>query len=132
MRRRISPASRSRSTAVCTLSDQPFVRTADADWTAVGDGIRRQILSHGPDLMMVRVEFVKGAIGALHSHPHRQVTYVARGSFAVTIDGRREVLGAGDCFYVAADVEHGVEALEAGALIDAFTPARQDFISNPA
>ena len=41
---------------------------------------------------------------------------------------RRQVLGAGDCFYVAADLEHGVVAREAGTLVDVFTPAREDFL----
>ena len=114
--------------AVCTLSE-PFVRSADRAWTTVGDGVRRQILGHGSDLMMVSVVFERGAIGTLHKHPHRQVTYVARGSFSVTIDGRTEVLCAGDCFYVATDLVHGVEALERGALIDVFTPTREDFLA---
>jgi quercetin dioxygenase-like cupin family protein len=97
-------------------------------WTTVDTGVRRQILGHGADLMMVSVEFEKGAIGSMHKHPHRQVTYVARGKFRVTIDAASDVLETGDCFYVAADLVHGVEALEAGALIDVFTPTRQDFL----
>src|SRR5262245_31091815 len=105
MRPRTSRASRSRSTAVCTLSEratsaagQGFVLSAAAPWERVGDGVRRQILGHGDDLMMVTVEFEAGAIGALHSHSHRQVTYVVRGQFETTIDGERKVLEAGDCF----------------------------------
>ena len=92
-------------------------------------GVRRRILGHGSDLMMVSVDFEPGAIGAMHRHPHRQVTYVARGSFRVTVDGRDETLAAGDSFFVATDLLHGVEALEAGTLVDVFTPAREDFLS---
>jgi quercetin dioxygenase-like cupin family protein len=109
--------------------NEPFVRGADAPWQDTNDvGMRRQILGHGPDLMLVRVEFDEGAVGALHHHPHRQASYVAAGRFAVTIDGERSELGVGDCFFVTADKVHGVEALEAGTLIDAFTPARLDFL----
>jgi len=79
--------------------------------------------------MMVSVEFDAGAVGALHKHPHRQVTYVASGAFRVRIDGREEDLRAGDSFFVAADALHGVVALEAGTLIDVFTPARDDFVA---
>jgi quercetin dioxygenase-like cupin family protein len=107
---------------------EAFIHSGSTAWTTVDAGVRRQILGHGPDLMMVSVEFEKGAIGAMHKHPHRQVTFVARGSFRVTVDGRSDTLKAGDCFYVAADLLHGVEALEAGALIDVFTPTRQDFL----
>ncbi len=81
---------------------------------------------------MVHVEFRTGAVGALHHHPHRQVTYVASGRFEVSVGGERQVLGRGDCFYAAADVVHGVTALEDGALIDVFTPAREEFIGGAA
>jgi quercetin dioxygenase-like cupin family protein len=110
-------------------TETTFIRGSSLPWTQLEPGIRRQILGHGPDLMMVTVEFAKGAIGKLHQHPHRQVTYVAKGSFRVTVDGRDETLREGDCFYVAADLVHGVEALDEGTLIDVFTPAREDFLS---
>jgi quercetin dioxygenase-like cupin family protein len=101
---------------------------AETPWEDLGSGLRRQILGHGSDLMMVSVEFDEGAIGAMHRHPHRQVTYVIRGRFEVAVDGERRVLEAGDSFYVAANIEHGVKALTAGALLDVFTPTRQDFL----
>ena len=110
-------------------TDTTFIRGTDADWETVGDGVRRQMLSYGPDLMMVRVEFRAGAVGAPHHHPHRQVTYVAAGAFEVSIDGRQQVLRSGDSFFVQADLVHGVVALEEGTLIDVFTPAREDFLS---
>jgi quercetin dioxygenase-like cupin family protein len=114
--------------SVQSQREQAFIRGAEAAWETVGDGVRRQILGYGPDLMMVRVEFRRGAVGALHHHPHRQVTYVAAGRFEATVDGTTRLLEAGDCFYVAADLEHGVVALDEGTLIDVFTPAREDFV----
>jgi quercetin dioxygenase-like cupin family protein len=105
-----------------------LLRTSDVPWETVGDGVRRQVLGHGPDLMLVRVDFDAGAVGAVHHHPHRQVTYVVRGRFAVQVGEERTELGAGDCFFAAADVPHGVVALEAGTLVDTFTPAREDFL----
>ena len=110
------------------MSSTAFVKTAETVWQTLGPGLRRQILGHGRDLMMVRVDFEKGAIGALHQHPHRQVTYVAAGVFAASVNGTTKTLEAGDCFYVAADQQHGVVALEAGTLIDVFTPTREDFL----
>ena len=105
-----------------------FVRTADAAWTPMAPGVRRQVLGHGEDLMMVRVEFDAGAVGAVHHHPHRQVTYVAAGRFEVSVGDERRTLGVGDCFFAQADVPHGVTALEAGTLVDVFTPRRDDFL----
>ncbi len=114
--------------AESTLSDTPFVSSAETTWTRLADGIERQILSHGPDLMLVRVRFEGGAVGAIHHHPHRQATYVAAGSFEVTVGESRATLNEGDTFFAAADVPHGVKALEKGMLIDCFTPARTDFL----
>ena len=106
-----------------------FITTAETPWEATGTGVKRQVLGHGPDLMLVRVEFAKGAIGPLHHHPHRQVTWVAAGAFEVTVGAEKRTLRTGDCFFAVADVEHGVVALEAGTLIDVFTPAREDFLA---
>ena len=78
--------------------------------------------------MLVRVRFDAGAVGAIHQHPHRQATYVAEGSFEVNVGDARATLREGDTFFAAADVPHGVKALEKGMLIDCFTPARADFL----
>jgi quercetin dioxygenase-like cupin family protein len=78
--------------------------------------------------MVVRVAFEAGAVGAVHAHPHSQSTYVESGRFEVVIDGETRVLGAGDGFYVAPHLDHGAVCLEAGVLIDTFSPAREDFL----
>jgi quercetin dioxygenase-like cupin family protein len=117
------------STSSTNAGSASFVTTADTAWEEVADGVRRQILGHGPDLMMVRVDFRPGAVGAIHHHPHRQVTYVAAGRFDVTVGNDRRTLIAGDCFFARADETHGVVALDAGTLIDVFTPAREDFLA---
>ena len=106
----------------------PFFRSAEVPWDVTGEGVRRQVLGHGTQLMVVRVEFVAGSVGALHHHPHRQATYVAAGRFDVTVGDASSILVAGDCFYAGADEVHGVRALEDGALIDVFTPVRKDFL----
>ena len=111
------------------MSDKPFIQSADIPWQKTAEGVRRQVLGHGPDLMLVRVEFDANAVGALHNHPHRQATYVLAGKFEVTVGDETTELGTGDVFYVAADVPHGVKALEGGVLLDVFTPVREDFLT---
>jgi quercetin dioxygenase-like cupin family protein len=106
-----------------------FVRSAEVTWDVMDAGVRRQVLAHGPDLMLVRVDFDRGAVGKLHHHPHRQATFVAAGRFEVTVGDETSTLGAGDSFFAVADVPHGVRALEAGTLVDCFTPAREDFLT---
>ena len=108
--------------------DRTFVHGAETPWEDVGAGVRRQILAHSSDLMLVRVEFEAGAVGALHHHPHRQLTYVAAGRFRAQVGSETRELVSGDCFLALADVPHSVIALEAGTLLDSFTPAREDFL----
>ncbi|MFZ5825831.1 MAG: cupin domain-containing protein [Bacillota bacterium] len=105
-----------------------FVYDKTATPLPVGEGLTRKMMSYGGSLMMTKVQFAPGAIGAAHSHPHEQVSYVARGRFQVTIAGETQVLVAGDSFYVPSDAVHGVVALEEGELIDIFTPQREDFL----
>lgn len=105
-----------------------FVKQSDVEWEAVGEGLRRKILGYDDGLMLVYVDFEAGAIGTPHSHPHRQVSYVAEGRFEVEIDGEKSILEAGDTFFVPPNLVHGAVALESGVLIDVFAPAREDFL----
>ena len=104
------------------------VRPADADWTPTEPGVRRRILTWNDQLMLVEVAFEQGAVGALHRHPHIQASYVAAGSFEVTISGVTETLTRGQSFIAPSNEWHGVRALEPGTLIDAFTPMRAEFL----
>ena len=97
-------------------------------WQDAGPGIKRQIMAYDGQLMMVKVKFETGAVGTPHTHYHSQATYVASGRFELTIGDRKQVLEAGDGYYVEPDQEHGCVCLEAGILIDTFSPMRQDFL----
>jgi len=110
------------------VSEQRFVKFADISPKEVAPGMSRKVMAFGPDLMSVHVTFKKGAIGAAHRHPHRQISCVVKGSFKVRVGDETRILGEGDHFYAPADVEHGVEALEDGVLVDMFTPHRADFV----
>lgn len=105
-----------------------FIEASQVPVEQLGGGVTRQVLAHDAHLMTVRVDFEAGAIGKLHSHPHRQSSYIAAGRFEVEIGGEKRVLGPGDCYFPAPDVPHGVLALTAGTLIDTFTPRRDDFL----
>ena len=112
-----------------TRKDQAFAHDADLAWEPAGDGVLRKVLTYGEAVMMVRVRFAAGAIGPLHSHPHIQCSLVENGAFDITIDGVTQRLVAGDSFLVAPDLVHGAKAVEAGTLLDVFTPMRRDFVS---
>ena len=94
----------------------------------VGEGVERKILASGGKLMTVIFTFQKGAIGSPHSHPHEQVGYILKGKFEFEMDGKKQILNAGDSYYVKPDTMHGVKALEDAAILDVFTPQREDFL----
>jgi len=105
-----------------------FAAPESVPWVTVAPGNRRRVLVSQPQLMQVEFAFDAGAIGALHSHPHVQASYVAEGTFEVTVGDITSVLGQGGSFIVPPNVVHGVKALTAGRLVDCFTPRRDAFL----
>ncbi|MEO6844551.1 MAG: cupin domain-containing protein [Ginsengibacter sp.] len=111
-----------------SITGKPFIMSDEIPWEPTEKGVERKILGYDDKLMMVCVRFEKGAVGTLHHHVHRQISYVQSGRFEVSIDSKKKILEQGDCFFVAPDLVHGVVALEKGSLVDIFTPARMDFL----
>ena len=114
--------------SILETSSPAFVEASKTPTEDLGEGLTRQILGFGPEIMIVRVWFDKGAVGEVHSHRHSQSTYVESGRFEVFIDGEKRVLAAGDSFYIAPHLAHGAVCLDAGVLIDVFSPLREDFL----
>jgi len=106
-----------------------FLPGQDAQWKEMGGGRRLQMLCHSHDLMMLRWSFETGSVGEPHRHPHTQTAYIESGVFDVTIDGETRRLGAGSSYVVSDNVLHGAVCIEAGTMIDAFTPHREDLLA---
>ena len=105
-----------------------FVKNDDISLTHLGGGVSRKVLAYDENLMSVEVSFEKGAVGAMHTHPHTQISYVLEGSFEATIGDETKIISKGDTYITPPDAPHGVVCLEAGALLDIFTPMRKDFV----
>ena len=110
------------------MAGELFAPAGASPWIELAPGNRRRVLISQPELMQVEFGFDAGAVGAPHSHPHVQASYVAEGSFEVTIGDVTTLLGVGSSFIVPPNVVHGVKALTAGRLVDCFTPRRDDFL----
>lgn len=95
----------------------------------LGEGVSRKILAYNPEMMIVEVHFENGGVGAIHTHPHIQNTYVMDGKFEFTIEGEKHIVSKGDSIAFASNVEHGTVCLEKGTLLDIFTPMREDFLN---
>jgi quercetin dioxygenase-like cupin family protein len=111
------------------VTGHAFVTAAETGWEEMGRGVRRKIIAHGPELMLVRVAFDEGGVGPEHTHPHAQCTLVESWRFSITIAGETRELAAGDSFFVAPNLPHAALALSAGTLLDSFTPMRAEFLN---
>jgi quercetin dioxygenase-like cupin family protein len=98
-----------------------------SDWVNTAPGVRRRIITDGQAVMLVEFDFETGAVGALHHHPHEQISYVLRGRAHYTVGGETREVQAGDTVHIPSNVEHGLTALDACTLLDVFSPPREDF-----
>lgn len=105
-----------------------FVDDQALPWEPVAAGVRRKIMTYEASLMMVKVAFDTGGIGAAHRHAHTQMSYVESGVFSITIADETRTVRAGDAYYIPSGVWHGAVCVEAGVLVDLFSPMREDLV----
>ena len=112
------------------MKDQRWVYHGDIVPQDMGGGVIRRVLAYSEDVMVVENTFETGAVGAMHHHPHTQITYVKSGVFDFTIDGETHTVREGDTLLKTDGVEHGCICREAGVLLDVFAPYREDFVED--
>ena len=110
------------------METQNFFLSKDLQEVDVAQGMKRKIVAYNDNLMMVEIHFKKGTVAAMHSHPHEQITYIISGKFEFTVGDKTVILVAGDSTFKQPNIMHGAVCLEDGVLVDAFTPARKDFL----
>jgi quercetin dioxygenase-like cupin family protein len=92
-------------------------------------GVTFDVLATAERLMVTRMKYRAGMAAATHVHPHGQAGYVVSGRYRQTIAGSSYELGPGDSYVIPGGVEHSMEGLEGGEIIDVFTPIREEFRS---
>lgn len=110
------------------IKNQKWNYNSERQPEVTGEGLFRKILAYTDELMCVENHFEVGVVGALHSHPHTQITYVVSGAFEFTIGDEKKIVRAGDSMLKKDGIEHGCVCLEKGILLDIFTPMREDFV----
>lgn len=108
--------------------DAPWVPHEETLAEPAGKGVTRRVLAYCGESMCVENTFETGGVGAMHSHPHTQISYVVSGRFRFTIGDETREVGPGDTLLKKNGVPHGCVCLEAGVLLDFFTPMREDFV----
>ena len=118
------------------MSRPSIIAFQQRDWSSVpavriADGIERQMI-WGERIMVCRLRLDPRVVTAVHSHPHEQITFVARGRVEFWIDGQSRIASAGDVLVFPPHCEHGATMLdEEVVLIDTFSPVREDFLPGP-
>lgn len=97
-------------------------------WEDLGNGVKRRVLAYTQDIMVVEAAFQEGGVGAPHSHPQAQCTYILSGTFVFTCDSENYTVSAGDSLAFERNETHGCICRSEGTLIDVFSPMREDFL----
>lgn len=100
-----------------------------------GDAVSRQflgvdfvVLSIGEDSMVTKMLYKLTDFVPFHKHPNEQSGYVISGKYKLKFGGEEYELFEGDTYSIPANIEHSIEILEAGEVVDVFTPIRQDYL----
>ena len=105
-----------------------FQQYTNAMVSSPSEGVTRRILAHNNQLMLVEFCFEAGLDLPLHTHPHTQASYLASGKIQYCRGDETFTMLPGDSITIEPDIPHTIVTLEASILIDAFTPAREDFL----
>jgi len=90
-------------------------------------GVTFDVLATAGRAMVTRMRYRVGMAAATHAHPHDQAGYVISGRYRQTIAGATYELRPGDSYAIPGGIEHSMESLEGGEIIDVFTPPRDEF-----
>ncbi|MCD8355500.1 MAG: cupin domain-containing protein [Clostridia bacterium] len=91
-------------------------------------GVSLDSLAVGEKSMVTKMNYVVGNFATEHSHPHEQSGYVISGKYRLTVESREYELAAGDSYAIPGGIPHSFLVLEAGEVVDVFTPARKDYL----
>lgn len=105
-----------------------FTYNNEIQATPMVEGVFRKVLSYSENLMVCEITLEQGSVIAAHAHPHEQITYIISGKCRYTVGEETREVSAGDSVLIPGDVMHSIVVLETMKVIDAFSPARKDFL----
>lgn len=82
---------------------------------------------HGDQTTLSIVQIRKGSKLPEHKHVHEQITYIVKGHLDMMIGGEKYSLTEGMIHVIPSNTPHSAEAIMECTVIDAFSPARDDY-----
>jgi quercetin dioxygenase-like cupin family protein len=91
-------------------------------------GVDFVVLSHGPETMITKMLYKKEDHVPFHKHPNEQSGYVISGKYRIIFGDNDQVIGPGDSYSIPHDMEHRIEIIQPGEVLDLFSPPRKDYL----
>ncbi len=109
----------------------PLWNDRPESWHEVLPQVRRRILAHGPQVMLVLYEIGPSVTFPLHNHPHLQSGVVLEGGGDFRVGDETWKLTKGSAYVVPSGVSHELVTEPGGPtrILDVFVPEREDFVS---
>lgn len=86
------------------------------------------VLSIGEKTMVTKMSYKQGDEVPFHSHPNEQSGYVISGKHKIIFQDSNEILNVGDSYSIPENILHSWIVIEAGEVIDVFSPIREDYL----
>ena len=91
-------------------------------------GVDFEVLAIGQESMVTKMLYKESDSVPFHKHPNEQNGYVITGKYKLLFGNREHIITESDSYSIPANTEHSLEIIEAGEVIDVFTPVRQDYL----
>lgn len=91
-------------------------------------GVSLDSLAVGEKSIVCKMNYAAGNFADAHKHPQEQSGYVISGKYHMTVENKEYDLQAGDSYAIPGGTLHSFRVIEAGEVIDVFTPIREDYI----
>lgn len=98
-------------------------------WIEICPGIKRQTVTSGKTMYQMLATLEVGSKMPEHQHQQEQIVHVLEGRMKLIVSGTPHEMKAGDSFYLAPQVPHGVETLEQTRVLDTFSPPRDEYLA---
>lgn len=98
-------------------------------WIDICPGIKRQTKTTGKTMYQMLATLEPGSKMPEHHHPQEQIVHILSGRMKLIVEGKAHEMAAGDSFYLAGNVPHGVETMEETRVLDTFSPPRDEYLA---
>lgn len=89
--------------------------------------VARQVI-HSENMTIARLDMKKGCLVPVHDHVNEQICFVHKGRLRFMLDGKEQIVEAGQILRIPPHLPHSAEALEDSVAMDLFSPRREDWI----